>query len=154
MIKIQQHLLHSSLSVETIHARIESKITNNIGLALSSSQQFMFSGTLTKKGFMLTPIQKGRIVPMPKLYGIFHNAEQGTSIMIEGKPGISTTLNIIAWFLAGLGWVIYSIPYHGVFALGFMLIPLSFIAIMLWFIHREIRLGVAQITDVLSEEPC
>ena len=152
MIRLQHHQITSPLSIETIHTRIEERLTNNIGLALSPSQNFLFSGTLTPKGFALSPIQKGRIFPMPRLYGTYHTLEEGTNIVVIGKPGTNSTLNIIVWFVAGIGVSTYAISSHGIYAFGFIIFPLLYIGLQIWLLNREIRLGIHLLTNILSEE--
>ena len=152
MIQLQHHRLHSPLSVEAIHGQIEERLTNNIGLALSPNQKFLFSGTLTQKGFTLAPIQKGRSFPMPRLYGTYHPNEQGTDLVIIGKPGLSSTLEIITWCIAGVGISVYAMSSLGIYAIGLMLFPLLYIGIKFWLLHREIRLGIHILTDLLCRE--
>lgn len=152
MIPLKHHQISSSLPVETIHARIEQRLTNNIGLALSPSQQFLFSGTLTHKGFTLSPIQKGRIFPMPRLYGTYHMLEDRTDIIVIGKPGTSSMLNIIVWFFTGVGASIYAMSSYGIYAIGFMIFPLLYIGLQIWLLNKEIRLGLASLTDIIDED--
>ena len=152
MIQLQRHQLHSPLPVEVIHTRIEERLTNNIGLSLSPSQSFLFSGTLTRTGFTITPIQKGRIFPMPRLHGTYYELGKGTDIVIIGKPGPRSTLDIIMWSIAGLGVSIYTVSYHGIYAIGFMIIPLLYIALQVWLLHREIRQGMNLLNDILRED--
>ena len=152
MITLQHHQITSSLSVETIHARIEERLTNNIGLAFSKEKGFSFSGTLTAKGFTLSPIQKGRIFPMPRLHGTYQKTDKGTDIFVICKPGISSTLDIITWFVAGIGICIYAMSYHGIYAIGFMSFPLLYIGLQIWLLKREIRMGLAVLTDLLGED--
>ena len=152
MIQLQRHHIHSPLSVETIHARIQDKVTNNIGLALSPSQNFLFSGTITSKGFTLSPIQKGRLFPIPRLHGTYHPVEQGTDIVVVGKPGTSATLDILAWCIAGFVLSMYAVSFHGIYAVGVSIFPLSIIALKVWLLHREIQVGINLITDLLRDK--
>ena len=152
MIELQRHQITSSLSVEAIHAQIEERLTNTIGLALSPSQKFLFSGTLTKTGFTITPIQKGRIFPMPRLHGTYHELGKGTDIIIVAKAGLKSTLDIIMWFLVGLGISGYAVSSYGIYATGFMSVPLLYICLQFWLLHREVRLGMNFLTDLLSED--
>lgn len=152
MIPLQHHQISSSLPVGTIHARIEERLTNNIGLALSPSQQFLFSGTLTHKGFVLSLIQKGRIFPLPRLHGTYHEHENGTDIIIIGKPGTGSMLNIIIWLIAGIGMSTYALSSYGMYAIGFIIFPLLYIGLQIWLLNKEIRLGLASLTDIVDED--
>lgn len=150
MIQLQHHLLHSDLSAQEIHARIEERLTNNIGLALSSNHDFLFSGTLTSQGFTITPIQKGRIYPMPRLHGTYHTTEQGIDIRVICKSGLSSTLDIMMWCIVGIGISIYAASSYGIYAIGFMTVPLLYIGIQFWLLSKEIRTGIKQLTDLLQ----
>ena len=150
MIQLQHHQLHSHLSAQEIHVRIEERLTNNIGLALSPNRDFLFSGTLTPQGFIITPIQKGRIYPMPRLHGTYHTTEQGTDIRVICKPGLRSTLDIVMWCIVGLGISIYAAPSYGIYAIGFMMVPLLYIGIQFWLLNKEIRMGIKHLTDLLQ----
>ena len=150
MIQLQRHQLHSPLSLEDVHTRIEERLTNNIGLALSPNQNFLFSGTLTSKGFTLTLIQKGRIFPMPRLYGTYDEREKGTDIIVIAKPGLRSTLDIIMWLIVGLGISAYAVSSYGVYAFGFMSFPLLYIGLQFWLLNREVRRGINQLTNLLQ----
>ena len=152
MIQLQHHLLHSYLSAQEIHARIEERLTNNIGLALSSNHDFLFSGTLTSQGFTITPIQKGRIYPMPRLHGTYHTTEQGTDIRVICKPGLSSTLDIMMWCIVGLVISIYATASYGIFATGFMIVPLLYIGLQFWLLNKEIRMGIKLLSDLLRHK--
>ena len=150
MIQLQHHQLHSHLSAQEIHVRIEERLTNNIVLALSPNRDFLFSGTLTPQGFTITPIQKGRIYPMPRLHGAYHTTEQGTDIRVICKPGLYSTLDIMMWCIVGLGISIYAAPSYGIYAIGFMMVPLLYIGIQFWLLNKEIRMGIKHLTDLLQ----
>ena len=152
MIQLQRHQITSALSVEDIHTRIKERLTNTIGLALSPSQNFLFSGTLTKTGFTITPIQKGRIFPMPRLHGTYHELGKGTDIVIVVKAGLKSTLDIIMWFIVGLGISTYAVSSYGIYAIGLMSVPLLYIGLQLRLLHREARLGMNLLIDLLSED--
>ena len=150
MMQLQHHQLHSHLSAQAIHARIEERLTNNIGLALSPNRDFLFSGTLTPKGFTITPIQKGRMFPMPRLHGTYHATEQGTDIRVICKPGPRSTIDIIVWCIMGIGLSIYAASSYGMYAIGFMIVPLFYIGIQFWLLNKEIRMGINLLTELIQ----
>ena len=151
MITLSTQHINSPLCVEDIRTRLKKRITNNMGEALSTSNDYLFTGILADDSFTLSLIQRGRIVPMPRIYGMLDSSSQETKITIIGKPGLSSTLHIITWSAFGLGMSIYGFPTLGLFALGFPILCLSYVWIMIWFLRREFQQAVHQIEMILEQ---
>ena len=110
-----------------------------------------FTGTFKQEAsLVLFPVQRGRIMPMPRIKVHFVERGDAVSVIMESSPNLNTTLHLVTFALFGLVMTYLSYPTYGVISSVTMVFPSLFIMIIRHLLLKEISRAVSIITSKIG----
>jgi len=155
MFRFRSRTLESTLRSDEVLSLIKGEVYDHafdafeeVGNAKDEVKAFV--GSTSENGFKLSPIQRGRIVPMPSIWGQIEQKEAHSLVRLCGGPNLSALLYLMAFMSFGLVGTILAWPSKGFGALFVLPFPLLFSALILILLSREIDKAFALIESTLG----
>ena len=155
MLNISKHSLHTTLSKEECLLRIRALVYENAwdGIRdLSKIDGLPFTGKIEANDFTLSMIQRGRIVPMPKIIGKVVELETGCELVLRSRPSINAAANIALFSAVAIAMVVLMIRNQQPSLLAFAIFPLLIVGVSIFLLRRESTQAVAVLRQGLEKD--
>ena len=141
MICISTHTLSSPLAPEEVLRRIEQRTYTTAGAAfgaLTDRARLPFTGKIDAASFTIYPVQRGRIMPMPRIRGSVVKSSSGSRVLLRSTPNTSGSLTALVWLGFGVFVAFKALPFQGLLIASLSLcFPLAVLAVGCLLMRRE-----------------
>lgn len=155
MLNISKHSLHTKLCREECLQRIRALIYENAwdGVReLSKVEGLPFTGHIEANEFKISMIQRGRIMPMPKITGKVVELESGCQIELHSRASINAAANIVLFSAAAIAMMVLMIRNQQSSLLAFAIFPLLIVGVSIFLLRRESAQAVAVLRQGLEKD--